>query len=141
MDIPVGIIAENGIQRGTILHSTLFEYIDHGKFFVIVGITKDYVAGFFFVNSNIHKYIWSKSEQLAMQCILKHSDYDFLDYDSFLSAVKINEISCGKLAQSIKDGITKIVGMLKDEDMRLLLEKVRDSRLFSKKEKEMYFYK
>ena len=90
MDIPVDIIAASGIQRGTILHSTLFEYIDHGKFFVIVGVTKDYVAGFFFVNSNINKYIWSKPEQLAMQCVLRHSNYDFLNYDSFLSAVKIN---------------------------------------------------
>ncbi len=141
MDIPVDIIAASGIQRGTILHSTLFEYIDHGKFFVIVGVTKDYVAGFFFVNSNINKYIWSKPEQLAMQCVLRHSNYDFLNYDSFLSAVKINEIPCEKLARSIKDGITKIVGMLKDEDMCHLLEKARNSRLFSKKEKEMYFYK
>lgn len=38
MDIPIDILAKSGIQRGTILHSTLFEYIDHGKFFVIVGV-------------------------------------------------------------------------------------------------------
>ncbi len=140
MDIPIDILAKSGIQRGTILHSTLFEYIDHGKFFVIVGVTKNSVAGYFFVNSNINRYIQSKPEQLAMQCFLKHSDYKFLDYDSFLSAVKINEISCEKLAKSIIDGITKIVGVLRDEDMDNLLEKARNSKLFSKKEKEMYFY-
>ena len=92
MDIPAEILAENGIKRGVILHSNIFDDIGHGKFFVVVGVTKDYIAGYFFINSNIHKYIQSKPEQLDMQYIMKHNDYDFLRYDSFLSAVKVNEI-------------------------------------------------
>ena len=112
MDIPVEILAENGIKRGVILHSNIFDDIDHGKFFVVVGVTKDYIAGYFFINSNIHKYIQSKPEQLDMQYIMKHSDYDFLRYDSFLSAVKVNEISCERLAISMLKGITRIAGQI-----------------------------
>lgn len=140
MDLPVEVLAQNGIERGVILHSDIFEDIDHGKFFVVVGITKEYIAGYFFINSNIHKSILSKPEQLAMQCILKRSDYGFLRYDSFLSAVKVNEIPCERLAKSMQNGVTKIVGQLKKEHLDDLLEKTRNSRLFSKKVKEMYFY-
>ena len=140
MDLPVEVLTQNGIERGVILHSDIFKNIDHGKFFVVVGITKDYIAGYFFINSNIHKSIQSKPEQLAMQCILKRSDYGFLRYDSFLSAIMVNEIPCERLAKSMQNGVTKIVGQLKKEHLDDLLEKTRNSRLFSKKVKEMYFY-
>lgn len=36
------------IKRGVILHSTIFEYIDHGKFFVIIGEDEDNYIGLFF---------------------------------------------------------------------------------------------
>lgn len=85
MEIPKSLI-ESKIDRGTILHSTMFENIDHGKFFVIVGVNADYVAGFFFINSNINIHIEDKQEQLDMQYPLRKADYDFLKYDSFLSA-------------------------------------------------------
>lgn len=140
MELPVRLLAQIGIKRGVILFSNIFEDIGHGKFFVVIGVTENYIAGYFFINSNIHKSIQSKPEQLAMQCFLKRSDYGFLRYDSFLSAVKINEISCERLALSMQNGITKIVGHLKKEHLDDLLEKARNSRLFSKKVKELYFY-
>ena len=31
---------ENFIKRGTILHSEIFEDIDHGKFFAVMGISE-----------------------------------------------------------------------------------------------------
>ncbi len=33
------------IKRGVILHSTIFEYIDHGKFFVIIGEDEENYIG------------------------------------------------------------------------------------------------
>ena len=66
MEIPSTLI-ENQLRRGTILHSTMFENIDHGKFFAIVGINQDYVAGFFFINSRVNIHIEDKQEQLDMQ--------------------------------------------------------------------------
>ena len=50
MEIPSTLI-ENQLHRGTILHSTMFENIDHRKFFAIVGINQEYVAGFFFITT------------------------------------------------------------------------------------------
>lgn len=70
MEIP-DLLIESKIDRGVILHSTMFENIDHGKFFVVVGINADYVAGFFFINSNINIHIKDKQEQLDMQYPLK----------------------------------------------------------------------
>ena len=46
MDFPVDSIASQ-IKRGTILHSNMFENIGHGKFFVVIGVTEEYIAGFF----------------------------------------------------------------------------------------------
>jgi hypothetical protein len=38
------------VERGQILYSNIFANIDHPKFFVVVGVTEDEVAGFFYIN-------------------------------------------------------------------------------------------
>ena len=55
------------IKRGAILHSETFDFVGHGKFFVIMGVSHGEVAGFFFINSGINKWIQGKEEMLAMQ--------------------------------------------------------------------------
>lgn len=139
MEMPSSLI-ENQIDRGTILHSTMFENIDHGKFFVIVGVNAEYIAGFFFINSNINIHIEGKQEQLNMQYPLKKEDYDFLRYDSFLSATKIEKIPRSRIVDTINQGITQIVGVLKQEHMDELLEKARESILFSKQQIKQFLY-
>lgn len=47
------------VERGQILHSDIFENIDHPKFFVIVGVTDDEVAGFY-MNEILEKVRTSK---------------------------------------------------------------------------------
>lgn len=100
MEIPTNII-ENSIVRGAILYSETFDGIDHGKFFVIIGVSEEYVAGFFFINSNIHRSILSKQEQLDLQYQMKASDYKFLRYDSFLCATNIIKRNRKEIANSI----------------------------------------
>lgn len=139
MEIPKSLI-ESKIDRGTILHSTMFENIDHGKFFVIVGVNADYVAGFFFINSNINIHIEDKQEQLDMQYPLRKADYDFLKYDSFLSATRIEKIPRSKIVETINMGITEIIGMMKQKHMDELLEKARESILFSKQQIKQFMY-
>lgn len=139
MEIPKSLI-ESKINRGTILHSTMFENIDHGKFFVIVGVNADYVAGFFFINSNINIHIEDKQEQLDMQYPLRKADYDFLKYDSFLSATRIEKIPRSKIVETINMGITEIIGMMKQKHMDELLEKARESILFSKQQIKQFMY-
>lgn len=61
MKIPVSLVEES-ISRGDILLSE-FDGIDHRKFFVVMGVSKVKVCGFFFINSNIHPAIFNKQEQ------------------------------------------------------------------------------
>lgn len=139
MDLPIPLL-ENFIKRGTILHSTMFENIDHGKFFIVIGVTEEYIAGFFFINSNIHKSLFGKKDQLALQYPLRHSDYKFLDYDSFLCATDIQKRERGQIAKSISDGLTSIIGSLQQNHLQEVLEMVRQSKLFSNKDKREFFY-
>lgn len=141
MDLPIECLTKQLIKRGTILHSKNIEDIDHGKYFVIIGVTNELVAGFFFINSNIHPAIKKKQEQFDMQYPIKRSDYShFLTHDSFICANDIKERTVSYLVKKIESGETKYIGKLKEEHMEEMLEKARESRIFSKKKKELYFY-
>ena len=131
---------ESLITRGTILGASDFEDIDHEKFFVIIGVYDDCIAGFFFINSNIHPSIQKKPEQLAMQYFMKRSDYSFLKYDSFLCATNILTRKKSELAENIQKGTIKIYDSMKEEHLEDLLEKLRESKLFSKIDKKRFFY-
>ena len=139
MDIPTALW-ENYITRGVILHSTMFENIDHGKFFVIIGVNDDYVAGFFFINSNVNIHLYNKPEQLAMQYPMKKADYEFLRYDSFLSATRIEKIKRNKLVETMAQKVTTVVGNMKKEHINELLEAARHSPLFSKHQIRQFLY-
>lgn len=140
MELPVELIG-SPIDRGTILHSSIFEYVDHGKYFVVIGVSGECVVGFFFINSNISHTIWNKQDQLDMQYPLKKSDYGFLRYDSFLCCTNILRINKSDLIRSIQDGRTSYIGELLPRHREEILELVRNSKLFSKIEKEEFFYR
>ncbi len=139
MELPVELL-RCGIQRGSILLSDCFEDIDHAKFFAVIGVYDDCIAGFFFINSRIHPIVQSKPDHFAMQYLLRKKDYPFLHYDSFLGANEIQTRSVSVFAASIKNGQTSIVGHLTDEDLTAVLESCRESDLFSAKEKRNFFY-
>lgn len=139
MELPATLLRQ-GIQRGTILLSDSFEDIDHAKFFAVVGVYDDYIAGFFFINSRIHPIVQSKPSHFAMQYLLRKNDYPFLRYDSFLGANELQTRPVDTLAESMKNGHTSIVGQLTDEDLTAVLDACRNSDLFSAKEKKQYFY-
>jgi hypothetical protein len=138
MEIP-GKLLESTINRGTIVHSNAFEGIGHGKFFVIMGVKEDRIAGFFFINSNIHPAIYKNQELLDMQYPTKRTDYPFLRYDSFLCATQIMTVGKAELAGDIENETAKIMGMMKSEHLSELLEAARNSVLFSKEEKRDFF--
>lgn len=139
MDLPKSLL-RHGIQRGSILLSDSFEDIDHAKFFAVVGVFEDCIAGFFFINSRIHPFVQSKPAHFAMQYLLRKKDYPFLRYDSFLSANELQTRSVNVLAESMGNGQTSIVGQLTDEDLAAVLDACRNSDLFSVNEKRQYFY-
>lgn len=139
MDLPVQLLRQ-GIKRGSVLLSESFEDIDHTKFFAVMGVYEDRIAGFFFINSRIHPIVQRKPEQFAMQYQLRKKDYGFLRYDSFLGANELLTRSVSDLVKTMHDGQTSIVGQLTDEDLTAVLEACRESKLFSAKEKRQFFY-
>lgn len=139
MELPTQLLQQT-IERGTILLSDCFGDIDHAKFFVVIGIYEDMIAGFFFINSRIHPIIMKKQAQLAMQYQLRKRDYDFLRYDSFLSACELQTRPLSVLVESMKNGQTSIVGRLTDNDLTSVLDACRSSDVFSPKQKRQFFY-
>lgn len=138
MDLPEALL-RRGIQRGSILLSDSFKDIDHAKFFAVIGVYDDCIAGFFFINSRIHPIVESKPAHFAMQYLLRKNDYPFLRYDSFLGANELQTRPISLLTRSMQDGQTSIVGQLTEEDLTTVLEACRNSELFSPKEKRKYF--
>lgn len=128
------------VERGSILHSDIFEDIDHGKFFAVMGVSGDMVVGFFFINSRIHPSIQKKPAQFAMQYPLRKQNYDFLKYDSFLSATEIIKLPVSRLTETIASGQTTFVGNLTEEDLTAILEACRTSDLFRPSDKRKFFY-
>lgn len=128
------------VERGQILHSDIFENIDHPKFFVIIGVTDDEVAGFFYINSKINTKVNTKPEQLRLQFPISKEDYSFLSHDSYISATNVVTLPRYVLAQSIQTQRTLIIGQLLQNHMNEILEKVRTSKLFSKITKDKFFY-
>lgn len=139
MELPP-LLLQQGISRGSILISDCFVDIDHAKFFAVMGVFEDRIAGFFFINSRIHPIIESKPETFAMQYQLRKRDYDFLRYDSFLGADELLTRPIADLVKSMQNGQTSIVGHLTDEDLATILQSCRDCELFSAKEKRQFFY-
>ena len=137
MEIPLSVIAAS-IRRGDILLSE-FEGIDHCKFFVVMGVSEESICGFFFINSNIHPAIFNKQDQLELQYLMRHADYPFLKYDSFLCASSVIERKLSDIAEGILQGTTILKGRMKKEHIDDVVSMVRSSRVISSRHKQMYF--
>jgi hypothetical protein len=128
------------IKRGVILLSGEFDDINHPKFFVVMGTDGSNILGYFFINSNITGYIESKKDFMDMQVFIKHSDYpDILQYDSFIGCHELSKISKSRLTEQIQNNLTSFKGELRTDDLERLLENLRNSKLYSKIEKETFF--
>ncbi len=138
MDLPEQLISEI-IFRGQILLSDIFEEIDHKEFFVVMDVTEDSVVGFFFINSQINKYVNRKPEQLQLQYPILKKDYDFLSHDSYVCATSVTRRDKAALTKSFLDGGTKLIASLKEEHLKELLQLLNASPVFNKMDKKMFF--
>ena len=139
MELPSDLI-KTLVERGQILYSNIFTNIDHPKFFVIIGVTEDEVAGFFYINSKINPNVNTKEEQLRLQFSISKDDYDFLSHDSYISATKVVTLPIDIIVQSMHTKQTLIKGKLLDTHMNNILKEVRSSKLFNKITKDKFFY-
>ena len=128
------------VRRGAIFHSDAFDDIDHGKFFVIIGVSEDCVVGLFFINSNINSFICGKPDLYALQYTIKAKDYEsFLRYDSFVSCSSLRRFPLDRFEASITSGRTECKGQLREEHLQDILKLVKDSPVFSKRDREAFF--
>ncbi len=129
------------LKRGDILHRWFNDTTPpKNKFFVVMGEDENNIIGFFFINSDINNYIKRNQTLLDMQMSIKKVDYPFLTNSfSYICAHEIKPINKAILHDELESGTTERKGHLRDEDLSLLLDAVRDSKLFSKIEKETYF--
>ena len=76
----------------------------------------------------------------SMQYLLRKSHYNFLKYDSFLSATAIIKLPINRLSETIAGCQTTYVGKLTEEDLTAILEACRESDLFRPSDKRKFFY-
>jgi hypothetical protein len=135
-DMVVGM----AVSRGVILHSEEFDFVNHGKLFIVLGENEESLVGFFFINSRISNYIVRNPQFHAMQMSIKRIDYpDILDYDSFVGCHELISISRTDLVNQLSCGSVQIRGVLKEHDISVMMDAVRGSDLFTQKEKDTFF--
>ena len=105
----------------------------------MMGVSEYKVCGLFFINSNIHPAIFNKQEQLNMQYILSHKDYDFLKYDSFLCASSVIERKVVDIAEGIQNKTTQVIGRMKKNHIADVMQMVQESKVISERHKRLYF--
>ena len=128
------------IRRGTILYRWFSSTVPpKSKFFVVIGENESNLVGFFFINSNISRFIKRNQSYFDMQMSIRKSDYFFLEYDSYIDAHEVKPIDKILLQNEITSNTTTIKGSLTEDDIELLLSALRNSKLFSKIEKETFF--
>lgn len=108
------------------------------KFFVVMGETETELLGYFFVNSNINKYIERHTAFFEMQMSISPTDYSFLTHTSFIAAHKLDKLSKATLIEELNNSKATYKGKLTQEDRERLLDAVLRSDLFSENEKKLF---
>ena len=134
-------LAEIVLKRGTILFSEeLFrQTVGHPKHFVIIGEDDEGYKGYFYINSNIHECIKHKEEQIKLQYVVRNEDYPFLKYYSYVNCATLMNFPKQVLKDCIIKNTIKIEGELNKYDLDSILKCVRESDIYSPKEKKTYF--
>lgn len=139
MELPQSLMTRI-VERGVILHYTSFKDIDHGKFFVVLGVFDGRIAGFSFINSNINERVINKQEQMDLQYPMRPCDYPFLTHLSFLCASDIERYEVSELMDSYHKGNVKVSGQMKPEHLQEILDACRKSRIIRPTDKKRFLY-
>lgn len=127
------------LQRGGIYHRFFCDTTPpKNKFFVVMGVEKDIVIGYFFINSNMNSYANMDVERVKLQIPIYPSDYSFLSYQSFISAIELHYFNKSALEAEIQEGKAQYKGRLTERDLNLLVGAVLKSDLYTNKQKEFF---
>jgi len=124
---------EKLLSKGSVFAGK-FKGIDHEKYFIIVGITKDVVSCCsVYINSNIPTFIQKSSKLLSLQVNIIGRKYDFLTHDSFVSCNEINEHTISDL------NYCRFIGKIDNDDFENVINTLVNSNILTNKEKLKYF--
>ena len=70
---------------------------------------------------------------------MRHRDYEFLKYDSFLCASSVIERRLSDISEGITNGTTVLIGHMKEEHISEVIVMVRTSKVISQRHKTLYF--
>ena len=117
-----------------------FEGIDHEKFFVVAGLSRDKV--YFcsvYINSNIPDFILKKQELLNLQVLIKGVKYPYLKHDSFVSCNTQLKLEFSEIFRWIENDKCRFIGKLDMDDLNNIQTTLINSGLLTSKELELYF--
>jgi len=124
---------EKLISKGAVFAGK-FKGIDHEKYFIIVGITKDVISCCsVYINSNIPDFIQKSSALLSLQVNILGRKYNFLTHDSFVSCIEIKEHKVSDLQKC------RFIGKIDEEDLKNIITTLINSDTLTEKEKQKYF--
>jgi hypothetical protein len=110
--------------------------IDHEKFIVVAGIAEDKVlVCSVLINSRINQYIQKRPEMLACQVEVKAEDYDFLSNNSYINCAQPIKAKY----EHFKDNELKYCGMLSNDLLLLVQQRIVDSGLLTDEEVVSFF--
>lgn len=117
-----------------------FEGIDHPKFFIIAGISKDRISVCsVYINSHIHPSIMQKQKLLDLQILLKKQNNSFLKYDSYVNCSDYISMKLNAISNWIADRSCKVIGSINDEELKSIRETLINSGLLTGEQIEEFF--
>lgn len=108
---------------------------DRTKMFVVVGVDEDYIYGGLLINSNPNRGEQAKNcDFLCEQHLIRHIDYEFLRYDSFIDCTQIKLIKKTEITKCL----SAQVGCLNSVDIDEVFALLRKTESLSTKEKKRF---
>lgn len=126
------------VDRGNFFHGT-FEFVEHGKFFVIIGINEDDEIGYFLINTNVNERVIRTHEERALQISISPSEYQFLDHISFINCARMLTMSKATLITLLQSAKVQYKDTLRDAHLADILQRLNASPLYSVREKQEFF--
>lgn len=125
------------IKPGSIFHGPM-EGVDHGKFYIIAGISGDkYCVCTVVINSKINQFISNRPKLKERQIPILEKDYPFLDHDSFINCAQPLS-TCSEL---LHEDLYEFKDVLKSDDLSLVVKHIKESGALSEEEIDLFFTK
>ena len=124
--------ARKGISYGSALLVKIPEFkLNYRKYVILLNRDKERrIISYVTINTN------KGIEDLSVK--IKCSEYDFLQYDSWIDCSKLLQEKIRVLINYIKDNPDKVLGNIDDNTLEKIDRRIKSSPTISKKEKEKF---